>query len=236
MIAGAIIDLDGTILDSMPIWDNAAKVYLNNLNIEAEDGLDKMMFAMSMVEGAVFLKERYCLDGTTEEIVSGINRTIEEFYNRDVRLKTGAEQFLTDMKQTGIKMTAATSSDRQLVEGALKRLNIRNCFDRIFTCTEIGSGKTNPDIYLAAAEFMKTFPKDTWVFEDARHAIRTAKNAGFKTVGVYDASSIAHLDEIREISDIYLEKLEGFPRFLEEIERIDREEKEDENCINDCRK
>lgn len=112
-------------------------------------------------------------------------------------------------------MVAATSSDRQVVERALKRLNVMNYFDRIFTCTEIGAGKVKPDIYLAAAEYMGTLLKDTWVFEDVLHAIRTAKNAGFRTVGVYDASSMESLEEIKVISDIYLEKLDNFYIFLE---------------------
>lgn len=215
MIEGAIFDLDGTILDSMSIWDNAAEMFLSRMGIEAEAGLGKIMFSMSMIEGAEFLNNRYGLDMDADAILMGINYTIENFYYYQVQLKEGVEQFLKDMKQAGIKMVAATSSDRQVVERALKRLNVRNYFDRIFTCTEIGAGKVKPDIYLAAAEYMGTFPKDTWVFEDALHAIRTAKNAGFRTVGVYDASSMENLEEIKVISDIYLEKLDNFYVFLE---------------------
>jgi HAD superfamily hydrolase (TIGR01509 family) len=214
MIKGAIFDLDGTILDSMPVWDNAAEMFLNSMGIEAEPGLNKIMFSMSMKEGAEFLKDRYNLDMDIDAILTGINHTIEDFYYYQVNLKEGVEQFLKDMKQAGIKMVAATSSDRQVVERALERLNVMGYFDRIFTCTEIGAGKVKPDIYLAAAEFMGTFPKDTWVFEDALHAIQTAKSAGFRTVGVYDASSIDYLDEIKGISDIYLRKLDDFCIFL----------------------
>jgi HAD superfamily hydrolase (TIGR01509 family) len=215
MIEGAIFDLDGTILDSMPIWDNAAEMFLSRMGIEAEAGLGKIMFSMSMTEGAEFLKDRYGLGMDADAILMGINYTIEDFYYYQVQLKEGVEQFLKDMKQASIKMVAATSSDRQVVERALKRLNVMNYFDRIFTCTEIGAGKVKPDIYLAAAEYMGTLLKDTWVFEDVLHAIRTAKNAGFRTVGVYDASSMESLEEIKVISDIYLEKLDNFYIFLE---------------------
>jgi len=215
VIKGAIFDLDGTILDSMPIWDNAAEMYLNSIGIKAEPGLGKIMFAMSMTEGAGFLKDRYHLDMDIDEIITGINRTIEDFYFYQVQLKEGVEQFLKGIKQAGIKMAAATTSDRQVVERALERLNVIRYFDRIFTCTEIGAGKEKPDIYLAAAEFMGTVPENTWVFEDALHAIKTAKSAGFRTVGVYDASSRDNLDEIRKISDIYFEKLDDINIFLE---------------------
>jgi len=215
MMKGAIFDIDGTILDSMSIWDTAAKRFLKTLGIEAEPGLDKMLFSMSMAEGAEYLKDRYSLDMDTKAIMDGINRTIEDFYYNQVHLKEGVEQFLKDMKQAGIKMTAATSTDRYVVESAFKRLNIMNYFSRIFTCTEIGAGKTKPDIYLAAAEHMGTLPEDTWVFEDALYAIRTAKKAGFRTVGVYDASSMEDMEEIKSICDIYLDKLDHFPCLLE---------------------
>lgn len=214
MITGVIFDIDGTILDSMPIWDQAAEMFLDSMGIEAENGLGKTMFSMSMKEGAEFLKGRYLPDMDAEAIMAGINRTVTDFYLYQVQLKDGVELFLKDMKQTGIKMVAATSSDRRVVEGALRRLKVMSFFERIFTSTETGAGKVKPDIYLAAAEYMGTLPKDTWVFEDALYAIETAKNAGFRTVGVFDAFSIENQEKIKGITDIYLEKPSDFGGFL----------------------
>lgn len=215
MIKGAIFDLDGVILDSMPVWEKAGEMYLGNLGLQVEFGLAKAMYCMSMSEGAKYLKERYRLDMDEEAIIEGINRTIEDLYSYQVQLKEGVEQFLKGMCQAGIKMTVATSCDRQVFERALERLNVTHFFERIFTSTEIGAGKVKPDIYLAAAEHMGTQPKDTWVFEDALYAIQTAKRAGFRTVGVYDDCSIDDLDKIKRISDIYLRKLDNVHAFLE---------------------
>lgn len=214
MIKGAIFDLDGTILDSMSIWDKAGEVFLYNLGIEAEPELSKIMFCLSMNEGAKFLKDRYHLSMDVDAIIAGINHTIEDFYYYRVQLKEGMESLLKVMQQVGIKMVAATSCDRQVFEKALERLKVISYFDKIFTCTEIGSGKEKPDIYLAAAEYMGTFPEDTWVFEDALHAIQTAKDAGFRTVGVFDASNLGDIDEIKKTSDIYLEKLDDINGLL----------------------
>lgn len=224
MIKGAIFDLDGTVLDSMSIWENAAVMFLSSMGIEAEPGLSKMMFTMSLPEGAGFLKVRYGLLMEKEEIMAGIDRTIEDFYYHQVQLKEGVEQFLKDMKQTGIKMTVATSTDRHIVEGALKRLNVISYFERIFTCTEIGVSKRQPDIYLAAAEHMRTLPEDTWVFEDALHGIRAAKNAGFRTVGVYDVFSRENVEEIKAICDIFVYKLDDFHGLLKRINEVYEEE------------
>lgn len=215
MIKGAIFDIDGVILDSMPIWDKAGEMYLCSLGFQPEPGLAKTMFSMSMGEGAKYLRERYQMDMDEVEIIKGINRTIEDFYAFQVQLKEGVEQFLKGLRQYGIKTVAATTSDRQVFERALKRLNVTGYFERIFTSSETGAGKSKPDIFLAAAEHMGTIPKETWVFEDALYAIRTAKNAGFRTVGVYDDSSLDDMDEIMKISDIYLRKLDNVHDFIE---------------------
>jgi len=216
-VRGAIFDLDGTILDSMPIWDQAGELFLRSLGIEAEPELGKILFPMSMEKGAEYLKERYRLERSTGEIMEGINRTIQEFYSCQVPLKDGAEEFLRGLKQAGFKITAATSSDRQVIESALERLGVMDCFERIFTCSEIGAGKTKPDIYFAAADYMQTLPQDTWVLEDALFAIQTAKKAGFRTAGVFDASSSDDQDEIKEVCEIYFKKLDKLNYFFERL-------------------
>jgi len=217
MIKGVIFDIDGVILDSMPVWDKAGEMFLGNLGLQPESGLAETMFCMSMSEGAKFLKERYHLDMDEDEIIKGVNETIKDFYANQVQLKEGVELFIKGMKQNGIKIVAATSCDREVFERALVRLNIMGYFDRIFTSTEVGAGKVKPDIYLAAADHMGTLPKDTWVFEDALYAIKTAKSAGFRTVGVYDDSSKNNWDEIKRVSDIYLDKLDNIRAFLEKV-------------------
>ena len=220
MITGAIFDLDGTLLDSMQAWNDSGELYLRSIGIEAEPGLDRILFPMSMVQGAEYLKERYLPQLDPDEIIVGINNTIRDFYDNDVELKPGVKQFLSEMKQCGIKMTAATVTDRCLIERALERLEILTLFDRIFTCSEVGAGKSKPDIYLAAKQHMGTENSSTWVFEDVYHAIQTAKNAGFRIAGVYDASSIHAKTGIMESSDIYLHDLTDFTTFIELANRI----------------
>jgi haloacid dehalogenase superfamily, subfamily IA, variant 3 with third motif having DD or ED len=215
MIKGAIFDLDGTLLDSMHAWNRAPRSCLESLGIKAEPGLEKVLFTMSMTEGAEFLKKRYGLDMTTDEIISEINRTMERFYTSEAQLKDGVYEFLAGMKEHGTRMAIATSTDRSVFIRALERLRVKDFFDGIFTTSEIGFGKTNPAIYRTAAGNLGTEPYDTWVFEDALYAIRTAKDAGFRTVGVYDPSSGEDWEEIKRISDIHMEKLDDVRSFLE---------------------
>ena len=100
-----------------------------------------------------------------------------------------------------------------LLHQLICHLKVFSYFEGIFTASEIGSGKNQPDLYFAAALQLDTDPGQTWVFEDAWHAIRTAKSAGFKTVAVYDKANDKNLGQIWNHADIYLPDLLNFNEF-----------------------
>lgn len=220
MIRGVIFDVDGVLLNSMPVWENLGEIYLERLGIEAEKGLGETLFAMSLEEGADYLIENYGLKQTPGEIIAGLNREVQDFYGRKVPLKEGVRGYLQEFRDRKIPMAIATSGDRANAEAALKRLKVLSYFRAVFTCTEIGSSKSQPDIYYAAALQLDADPSDTWVFEDALHAIRTAKKAGFRTAGVYDRASGRDLAQIRDTADIYLPEFKDFDSFWKRASEI----------------
>ena len=213
MNKGAIFDVDGTLLDSMPIWENASERFLEGLGIEAEPGLNEIMFRMSLDEGAAYLRSAYDLAMTDQEIKEGVLGVIRDFYFYQAQLKPGAGEFLAQMKAREIPMYIATSSNREHIRAAFERLGVYNYFDGLITCEEAGAGKSDPRIFLLAADRMGLEPADIFVFEDVIHAIRTANSAGFVTVGVYDAASSSDNTAIREESGLYLHSLENWERF-----------------------
>lgn len=208
MIKGAIFDMDGTLLDSMPVWEHACERYLEKKGIVAEKNLSEILFSMSMGEGAEYVKKKYELTEAVDEIIDGVNAIVYEAYEKDVVPKPGVEAFLQQLQEAGIPMVVATSSDRAMAEVAFERIGLSPYFKQIFTCSEIGAGKSKPDIYFAAAECLGTKPEDTWVFEDACYAIETAKNAGFRTVGLFDATSAKDSEQIQAIADVYAKSME----------------------------
>lgn len=210
MIKGAIFDMDGTLLDSMPVWEHASERYLEQKGIVVEEKLSEILFTMSMGEGAKYVKEKYGLLEAVDVIIAGVNAVVYEGYEKDVQPKPGVEKFLQQLKEAGIPMVVATSTDRPMAEMALKRTRLLPYFKKIFTCSEVGAGKSKPDIYVAAAECLGTKPEETWVFEDALYAIKTAKSAGFRTVGLYDAMSAKDQEQIRATADVYVEESGGY--------------------------
>lgn len=214
-----IFDVDGTLLDSMPVWENIGERYLSGLQIKAEENLNEVLNTMSLEQGAAYLKEGYQLDKSIPQIINEVLKIVSDFYRFEAPVKPGVRETLEWLQGKKVKMVVATSGNKELAEAALKRNGIRDYFDRIYTCTEIGSGKDEPVIYLKAAEFMQAEPKDIFVFEDALHAAETAKKAGFVVVGVYDQGNRENISEMKEVCDYYCDRMEQIIGQIENIKK-----------------
>ena len=217
MIKGAIFDVDGVLLDSMGIWDDLGARYLRSLDKIPEEGLNKILFSMSMEQGAEYLNEHYGLNKSVKETVEGIGRMLEDYYFYEVLLKPGAKEVLEFLKSKSINMAAATSSPRTHIEKALSRNGLLGYIDKIYTTGEVGVSKHSPDIYNLAADFLKTESEETLVFEDSLYALKTAKEAGFVTVGVFDEKGESNQAELENQADLYLKKLDDFIVMSEKI-------------------
>ena len=203
MIKGAIFDLDGTLLDSMFIWDTIGEEYLRSLGKEPHEDLKETFMTLTLEEAAVYYREHYGVTLSVKEIVDGVNAMVEQTYRTKVTLKPGISEYLAWLKENGVRMCVATVTDRYLVEETLERLGVRHYFSEIFTCAEVGFGKDKPIIYQKALEHLGTEKSDTYVFEDLPFALNTAKTDGFPTVGVYDRHE-AHQDDLKELADYYI--------------------------------
>lgn len=208
-IRGAIFDVDGTLLDSMSIWDTIGTDYLRSIGYEPRENLNEVFKDMSLLQAAEYYRNEYGVTLSIDEIMDGVNAMLEQYYRYEVPLKPGAKNLLTRLRHSGVKLCIATATDRYLVETALDRCGVLSYFGEIFTCNEVGHGKDEPHIFEAALRFLETEKTETVVFDDALYAIRTAKGARFPVAAVYDIHEKAQT-EIRALSDFYLEDLAQF--------------------------
>ena len=203
MIKGAIFDLDGTLLDSMFIWDTIGEDYLRSLGKEPHEDLKETFMTLTLEEAAEYYREHYGVTLSVKEIVDGVNAMVEGIYRTKVTLKPGVAEYLSWLKENGVRMCIATVTDRYLVEETLERLGVRHYFSEIFTCAEVGFGKDKPIIYQKAQEHLGTAQDDTFVFEDVLFALNTAKADGYPTVGVYDKHENTQ-DKIKILANYYV--------------------------------
>ena len=203
-LQSAIFDMDGTLLDSMPMWQELGVSLLGRFGVEADAELQERLKPMTLRQGAAYCRETYHLEPTVEELVALLEQRVDHFYHNEVQAKPGVARFLSLLKMEGVWMYVATATDRHLAEAALRHAGIDGYFRGLVTSAEVGSGKDNPEIFERAMRRLHSNKKDTVVFEDSLHAIRTAKAAGFRVAGVYDASSEAQQEEIRSLADYYI--------------------------------
>ena len=203
MLKGAILDFDGTLVDSMFIWDTIGEDYLRSLGKEPHEDLKETFMTLTLEEAAEYYRTHYGVTLSVKEIVDGVNTMVEGIYRTRVALKQGVADFLAQLKENGTRMCIATVTDRYLVEETLDRLGILQYFSEIFTCAEVGYGKDKPIIYRKALEHLDTAKNETYVFEDSLFALKTAKADGFTTVGVYDRHENRQ-DNLKNLADYYI--------------------------------
>lgn len=209
-----IFDMDGTLLDSIPYWNDLAGEYMRELGVCAPEDLDARIASMSLQEAARFLQKEFSLEQKAEEVYEELCGRIGGHYRLDVMLKPGAGEYVAWLKDRGIPMCLATASSAVLGRPALERNGILDCFSFLLDCDMVGVGKTRPDIYLLAAERFGRKPGECLVVEDAAFALRTAKGAGFGTVGVHEATE-PDAEAVKAYSDRYIM---DFRELLEEDE------------------
>ena len=203
MLKAAIFDFDGTLFDSNYVWVTAGERFFHSIGIPPKPNLQEEIRTMSLYQSACYIREEYGLSLPPEEIMAGINQTVEDAYFHEVQPKPGVIPFLHALKAAGIRMCIATATDRYQIEAALRRCNMQDFFEGIYTCSEVGHGKDEPVVFRKAMEYLGTDRSSTVVFEDALHAVQTAKADGFLTVGVCD-SYIREQKQLQTLCNCYL--------------------------------
>ncbi len=199
----AIFDMDGTLIDSMPVWRGLGAGFLRLHGVTPPDNLRKIIAPLTLPQSAEYFRT-LGVAGTTGEIVDALNGYMRAQYETTIDLRKGVVSYLDALKAVGVRCCVATATDEALARICLKRLGLLQYFEFIVSCETIGVGKTDPAVYHAAAERLGAAPADIVVYEDAPYAAETAKQAGYYVVGVYDPSAERHQERLKLTIDDYL--------------------------------
>jgi len=186
----------------MPYWKGLCAEYLGSRGVKniPPDLLERMA-PMTMLESSTLFIREFGLDGTPEQIAAEVNGLMERHYRADVPLKPGVPEYLEALRARGVRMCVASATTEPLVRACLERLGAAEYFQFMLSCETVGVGKNHPDVYLEAARRLGGTPGETAVYEDAVFAARTAKQAGFYLMGIYDECSEAEWPELSALAD-----------------------------------
>lgn len=210
-IKGAIFDLDGTLLDSMWLWHEIDDTYIRNKGKIPAPDLCRALATKNMEQSVEYFQTVYGIDDPAEVMAAELWGMAEQAYYERVPLKEHVYDFLMELKARKIRCYVATASNKAFSIAALKRCGVWDCFEGIVTCDEIGSGKERPDVFFAAQKALGLPQEQIILFEDALHAVQTAKLAGFTVAAVYDKDAEPDEPLIRETADYYLQTMKDFP-------------------------
>ena len=222
----AIFDIDGTLIDSMPIWEDLDADFLKTQGIELSEHekqeLNETMWSMTVDEGIRYLKKTYQLELSEEAIGKALSDVVEQFYTDEVPAKQDVAGLVEALHDAGVPMALATVGEPSYETAALKRLGLFDHFDAMCDCNSLGTTKREAFVYETAARLLlgserggepaaasepagESGPAESnaavLVIEDVLHALQAAKQAGFTTVAVEDDASVKDKPAILETAN-----------------------------------
>ena len=200
-----IFDMDGSLVDSMWIWPEVDRIYMEKYGLKQPADFHKAIEGKSYTETAQYFVDTFHdLHRSVDQVKEEWKEMTMELYSTKVLPKPGAVDFLKAMRQKGVLLGIATSNDRVLAEAALKAQGIFGYFDSVRTSCEVAAGKPAPDVYLKVAEDLSVSPSSCLVFEDVPNGILAGKNAGMEVCAVDDVFSRPDEQEKKRLADYFI--------------------------------
>ena len=221
----AIFDMDGTLIDNTPYhfksWQALFKKY--------DKGELSEQTYYTEISGVPIMEtlKRLFGDGREEADLKELLKEKEEFYRKEYTPHLvaidGLENFLSELKKTGIKMAMATSATVEDVDFILNKVPIRDDFEVIVNSSMVSRPKPNPDIFLKAAEILNVPPERCVVFEDSLAGIKAGNAAGMRVVGITTGHPAKDLHPVNLVINNYTDLT---PQKLAALFKTDEDERE----------
>ena len=199
-----LFDFDGTLVNSMPVYAAMMLGILDEFSILHDESIIKLITPLGY-RGAAKHFISLGLRMPEDALVDLMTRRAVEAYTHRVQAKAHVISALRRLRERGASLNILTASPHAMLDPCLKRLGIDDLFDHVWSCEDFGMTKSDPEIYRMAAARIGKPVGDIWFLDDNPGADRTAKQAGMRVCGVYDASSEEYTQEMKRICDAYIE-------------------------------
>ena len=181
MVDAVIFDLDGVLVDSETIWDEARRTVVAREGGTWADTATRDMMGMSSYEWSAYLHDRLGVRLEPNEISSEVAGLVERAYQEHLPLLPGA---LDAVSRLGARwpLGVASSSNRTIIDCVLDASGLRDAFAATVSSEEVAHGKPAPDVFLEAARRLELPAFRCTAIEDSANGIRSAHAAGMRVV------------------------------------------------------
>ena len=182
-IEAIVFDLDGVLVDSEEIWDEARRTLALEHGLAWPVSAQQETMGMSSGEWSRFMRERIGLEESPEEISAEVVRRLEQIYRTHLPLLEGAVDAVERMSER-FRLGLASSSNRPIIELVLELAEIAGQFEVTVSSEEVGRGKPAPDVYLETLRRLAVMPERAAAIEDSTNGILSASAAGMLVVAI----------------------------------------------------
>jgi HAD superfamily hydrolase (TIGR01509 family) len=183
VIEAVVFDLDGVLLDTEQLWDEAREQLARERGGRWHDQAQRDMMGMSSLEWSRYMHETIGLPEPPEEISREVVERLTALYRERLPAIPGAKEAVERLA-ADYKLGLASSSNRELIDLALELLGVAHLFAATVSSEEVACGKPAPDVYLEAARRLGIEPARAAAVEDSQNGILAAKAAGMRVVAI----------------------------------------------------
>ena len=205
-----LFDMDGTLTDSMPVYNDAIRRVLEEDGAEIPADIVRLTAPMTVDEILETLLSLGC-KGDKASLIARLD--MRSAYAKDVELKPGVMDFLVKKKDEGCRLFVVTGSPKACCIPCLRHNGVLPFFEHVYTTDDFDTAKHQPGIYIALCQMHGIPTTDVTFFDDNLLALRAAKAAGMEVIGVADPSEAEDEDAIRAEADGFIT---GFEELVEE--------------------
>ena len=182
-VGAVVFDLDGVIVDSEHVWNEARMRLAEERGGLWHAGAQRAMMGMSSTEWSRYMHEVIELPDPPEEISAEVVRRLSAIYREELPLIPGAIEAVRRLRAR-FRLGLASSSNRELIDLVLDLAGIAECFEATVSSEEVARGKPAPNVYLEVARLLELPPEDCAAIEDSENGILSARRAGMRVVAV----------------------------------------------------
>ena len=209
MIQAIIFDMDGLLIDSEPLWEEAELEVFNQVGVPLTSEMTKQTMGLRVDEVVQHWFDLYpWKDISHKEIEAKIVEKVIALIKEKGTAKEGVNEMIRFFKDKNMPMAIASSSSMDIIETVVKKLHIKNNLDVIYSAEHEQYGKPHPGVYITAAQKLGIASEKCLAFEDSPNGVLAAKAAKMKCVAVPDQKM--KNDRRFGIADIILDSLSEF--------------------------